>query len=252
MDSIQRFLSPPDQAALWQQPDAHQFHTNYESTDGSHSGYSFGTLDNLDTAVQSRYASWSSLPQYVTEAQVQNYEDTRAQFEAFIDHWSNGPTPATGTVYWQMNKGWPTLLWDLYNYDYDQAGAYFGAKKANEDLHVLYAYDTGGVTIDNLTGATQRDQITISVAVSGDARRARTRCWWLLAAVRCRPPSSTRTTTTASSATAASTWHPPTSRPIRCEREHGRTLGRLLARVFRAGFKGAFRGARGGIRRRSS
>jgi exo-1,4-beta-D-glucosaminidase len=155
MDSIQRFLSPSDQAALWQQPDAHQYHANYESTDGSHSGYSFGTLDNLDTAIQHRYGKWDSLAQYVQEAQVQNYEDTRAQFEAFIDHWDNGPTPATGTDYWQLNKGWPTLLWDLYNYDYDEAGSYFGAKKANEDLHVLYTYDTGQVTIDNLTGVSQ-------------------------------------------------------------------------------------------------
>jgi exo-1,4-beta-D-glucosaminidase len=154
MDSIGRFLSPSDQAALWQQPDAHQFHTNYESTDGSHSGYSFGTLDNLDTAITNRYGSWDSLSQYVQEAQVQNYEDVRAQFEAYIDHW-NSPTPSTGTDYWQLNKGWPTLLWDLYNYDYDEAGSYFGAKKANEDLHVLYAYDTGGVTVDNLTGVNQ-------------------------------------------------------------------------------------------------
>jgi exo-1,4-beta-D-glucosaminidase len=155
MDSIQRFLSPSDQAALWQQPDAHQYHANYESTDGSHSGYSFGTLDNLDTAIQNRYGSWSSLQQYVQEAQVQNYEDTRAQFEAFIDHWNNYPTPSTGTDYWQLNKGWSTLLWDLYNADYDQAGSYFGAKKANEDLHVLYAYDTGQVAVDNLSGASQ-------------------------------------------------------------------------------------------------
>jgi len=155
MDSIQRFMSPADQAALWQQPDAHQYHTNYESTSGEHSGYSFGTLDNLDTAIQNRYGSWSSLSRYVLQAQVQNYEDVRAQFEAYIDHWNNYPTPATGTVYWQLNKGWPTLLWDLYNYDYDQAGSYFGAKKANEDLHVLYAYDTGSVTIDNLSGVTQ-------------------------------------------------------------------------------------------------
>jgi uncharacterized repeat protein (TIGR01451 family) len=86
---------------------------------------------------------------------VQNYEDTRAQFEAFIDHWDNYPTPSTGTDYWQLNKGWPTMLWDLYNYDYDEAGSYFGAKEANQDLHVLYALDTGQVTIDNLTGVTQ-------------------------------------------------------------------------------------------------
>jgi exo-1,4-beta-D-glucosaminidase len=154
MDSIERFMSPADQAALWQQPDAHQFHTNYESTDGTHSGYDFGTLDNLDTAIAARYGQWHSLAQYVQEAQVQNYEDTRAQFEAFIDHWNNA-SPSTGTDYWQLNKGWPTLLWDLYNNDYDQAGSYFGAKKANEDLHVLYALDTGKVTIDNLTGVSQ-------------------------------------------------------------------------------------------------
>src|SRR5271165_1755096 len=154
VDSIDRFMSPADQAALWQEPDAHQFHTNYESTDGAHSGYSFGTLDNLDTAIAARYGQWNSLAQYVQEAQVQNYEDTRAQFEAYIDHW-NSPTPSTGTDYWQLNKGWPSLLWDLYNYDYDEAGSYFGAKKANENLHVLYAYDTGQVTIDNLTGASQ-------------------------------------------------------------------------------------------------
>ena len=55
-------------------------------------------------------------------------------------------------MYWQLNKGWPTLLWDLYNHDYDQAGSYFGAKKANEPVHVLYTYDDGTVSVDNLAG----------------------------------------------------------------------------------------------------
>jgi hypothetical protein len=104
-----------------------------------------------------RGGGWSgSLAQYVEEAQVQNYEDTRAQFEALIDHWDNYPTPSTGTDYWQLNKGWPTPLWDLYNYDYDEAGSYFGAKKGDEDVHVLYALDTGQVTVDNLSGVTQK------------------------------------------------------------------------------------------------
>jgi exo-1,4-beta-D-glucosaminidase len=152
LDSIQRFLSPSDQTHLWQNPAYNQYHLNYEP---GHVGYAFGTLYNLDVAMQKRYGSWSGLAQYVQEAQVQNYEDARAQFEAFIDHWTNRPTPATGTVYWQMNKGWPTMLWDLYNYDYDQAGSYFGAEKANESLHVLYALDTGTVAVDNLGGARQ-------------------------------------------------------------------------------------------------
>ena len=152
IDSINRFLSASDQATLWQSPRATQYHTNYES---GNKGYHFGSLIELDSAIQARYGSWSSLAQYVREAQVQNYEDTRAQFEAFVDHWNNAASPSTGTVYWQMNKGWPTLLWALYNNDYDQAGSYFGAKKGNSTLHALYAMDNGTVTVDNLGGATQ-------------------------------------------------------------------------------------------------
>lgn len=152
LDSIERFLSPADQAALWQDPGFNQYHTNYEP---GHEGYQFGTLSNFDRALAARYGSWTSLAQYVDEAQLQNYEDSRAQFEAFIDHWQLGPTPATGTIYWMLNKGWPTLLWDIYNEDGDEAGTYFGTQEANRTVHVLYAQDTGSVTVDNLTPQTQ-------------------------------------------------------------------------------------------------
>src|SRR5213075_1820309 len=100
------------------------------------------------------------------EAQVQNYETQRAQFEAYIDHSTDKAAPSTGLVYWQLNKGWPTLLWDLYNHDFDQAGSYFGAKKANEALHVLYAYDAGAVSVDNLAGRAEHG-LSIEAKVYG-------------------------------------------------------------------------------------
>ena len=153
LDSIRRFMGAGEQSDLWQNPGAKQYHTNYES--GATTGYHFGSLQPLDTAITNRYGPWSSLAQYVEEAQVQNYEDARAEFEAYVDHSTNPLAPSTGIVYWQMNKGWPTLLWDLYNSDYDEAGSYFGAKKANENLHALYALDTGSVTVDNLGGTAQ-------------------------------------------------------------------------------------------------
>ena len=153
LDSINRFMSASDQANLWQKPGFNQYHTNYEGT--QHTGYNFGTLFNFDTALTNRYGSWPDLATYVQEAQVQNYENTRAQFEAFLDHANGTPVPSTGTIYWQLNKGWPSLLWTLYNNDGDQAGSYFGAQQANEKLHVLYALDNGTVTIDNLGGASQ-------------------------------------------------------------------------------------------------
>ncbi|MGZ4226660.1 MAG: glycosyl hydrolase 2 galactose-binding domain-containing protein [Solirubrobacteraceae bacterium] len=162
LDSIQRFLSPFEQDQLWQNPDYNQYHANYEPDlpGPDNGGYSFGTLHDLDAAISNRYGTWSSLSQYVQEAQVQNYETQRAEFEAYIDHSTNNDAPSTGIVYWQLNKGWPTLLWDLYNNDFDQAGSYFGAKKANERLHVLYTYDDGTVSVDNLSN---RDRHGLSV-----------------------------------------------------------------------------------------
>jgi exo-1,4-beta-D-glucosaminidase len=166
LDSINRFLSASDQAALWQTPGANQYHNNYEGT--KHTGYAFGTLFNLDTAITNRYGAWSSLNQYVQEAQVANYENTRAQFEAFIAHSTNASAPSTGTIYWQLNKGWPTLLWSLYNNDGDQAGAYFGAQTANKPLHAIYAIDNGTVTLDNL-GATSQSGLTVEAKVYSTA-----------------------------------------------------------------------------------
>jgi exo-1,4-beta-D-glucosaminidase len=149
LDSIRRFLSPDDQARLWQDPAFNQYHANFEP---DHGGYAFGTLFVFDAALAHRYGPWSDLESYVRAAQVANYETVRAQFEAFIEHSTDQANPATGTIYWQLNKGWPTLLWSLYNFDGDQPGSFFGAKKANRPLHALYAYDSHSVTLDNLGG----------------------------------------------------------------------------------------------------
>jgi len=153
MDSLNRFMSASDLSNLWQNTKFNQYHANYEPH--CRLGYSFGTLCHFDAALSSRYGQWSSLAQYVEDAQAQEYEDTRAQFEAFIAHANNTPLPSTGTIYWQMNKGWPSLLWNLYNSDGDQAGSYFGAQEANRSLHAIYAFDTGTVTLDNLSNTTQ-------------------------------------------------------------------------------------------------
>jgi exo-1,4-beta-D-glucosaminidase len=50
-----------------------------------------------------------------------------------------------------LNNAWPSLHWHLYDWYLNPAGAYFGAKKANEPLHIQYAYDTHGVVLVNHT-----------------------------------------------------------------------------------------------------
>src|SRR6202012_3892671 len=89
LDSIKRWLSPFEQDQLWQNPKSNQYPLNYEPDlpdPDTNGGYSFGTLYDLDNAISSRYGAWSSLAQYVEEAQVQNYETQRAEFEAYIAH----------------------------------------------------------------------------------------------------------------------------------------------------------------------
>src|SRR5215211_7049513 len=105
------------------------------------------------------YSDGPSIGDFVRKAHAINYETVRAQFEAYLDHSTRADSPSTGLVYWMMNKPMPSLLWNFYNYDYDQAGTYFGARKANEALHVYYAYaapedDPGNrtVNVSNLTG----------------------------------------------------------------------------------------------------
>ncbi|WP_243866640.1 glycosyl hydrolase 2 galactose-binding domain-containing protein [Actinophytocola oryzae] len=149
MASLDRFLSPEEQQKLWQDPEYNQYHANYSS---GHGGYAFGTLYTFDTALANRYGTWSDLATYVQLAQVANYENVRSQFEAFIDHSTDPTNPSTGLVYWQLNKGWPTLLWSLFNQDGDQPGAFYGAQKANKPLHALLSYDDDTVTVDNLGG----------------------------------------------------------------------------------------------------
>jgi exo-1,4-beta-D-glucosaminidase len=153
MDSLNRFMSATDLSNLWQANKANQYHANYETR--CILGYSFGTLCHFDAALDARFGTPTSLAQYVQDAQALNYEGTRGQFEAYIANSNNTPLPSTGTIYWQMNKGWPSLLWFLYNFDGDQAGAYFGTQEANRPLHAIYDLGTGTVTLDNLTNTTQ-------------------------------------------------------------------------------------------------
>jgi len=48
-----------------------------------------------------------------------------------------------------LNNAWPSLFWHLYDYYLQPAGGYFGAKKANEPLHVQYSYDDRSVVVVN-------------------------------------------------------------------------------------------------------
>ena len=72
-----------------------------------------GRLGQYNTALWHRYGHWSGLASYEREAQAAGYEVARAQFEAYIGQAHDRANPSTGLIYWQLNKAWPSLQWQL-------------------------------------------------------------------------------------------------------------------------------------------
>jgi exo-1,4-beta-D-glucosaminidase len=142
-DDLTRMLSPPELDALWKDPQARQFHA-------SAAWSVFATLEPFDIALAKRYGPPKSLEDYVAKSQLENYDNVRAQFEAFNAH-MNAAKPSTGVIYWMLNNAWPSLHWHLYDYFLNPAGAYFGARIANEPVHIQYSYDTRAIMLVNHT-----------------------------------------------------------------------------------------------------
>jgi exo-1,4-beta-D-glucosaminidase len=142
LSSLDRMLSAEELEALWNDPPAQQFHAGPPSE--------FDNLEIFHSALAGRYGAPRSLRDFVAKAQLASYEATRAQFEAYGGNRS-APRPATGIVYWMLNSAWPSLNWQLWDHFLDPSGAYFGTKKANEPLHVQYAYDERAVDVVNRT-----------------------------------------------------------------------------------------------------
>lgn len=149
LEDVERMLSPLAQEALWEYPKVRQFHA-------AASWSPFAKLELFDNALAKRYGPPKSLADYVQKAQLDNYDNVRAQFEAFNAHMDTAK-PSTGVIYWMLNNAWPSLHWHLYDYRMNPAGAYFGAKKANEPVHIQYSYDDQGLVLVNHTLKDQRN-----------------------------------------------------------------------------------------------
>jgi exo-1,4-beta-D-glucosaminidase len=163
LDTLRRMMTPAELATLWKNPAAKQYHRSPSST--------FNTLKLYDNALTGRYGPPTSLTDYVRKAQLAQYENVRAQFEAYERNATDVSKPATGVVYWMFNSGWTSLHWQLMDRYLDQGGAYFGAKKANEPLHIQYSYDNRSVVVVNNRNASARQLTAHATLFNTDGAR---------------------------------------------------------------------------------
>jgi len=143
LEDLNRMLSPQEQETLWKYPELRQYHA-------SAAWSVFAKITPFNTALAQRYGAPKNLADFVAKSQLENYDNVRAQFEAFNAH-MGAANPSTGVIYWMLNNAWPSLHWHLYDFFLNPAGAYFGARVANEPVHIQYSYDTREIMLVNHT-----------------------------------------------------------------------------------------------------
>ncbi|GAB3895473.1 carbohydrate-binding protein [Kibdelosporangium lantanae] len=180
MDTLNRMMSASELNTLWSNPSASQYHRSQSST--------FANLKIYGNALNGRYGKAANLDDFVRKAQLAQYENVRAEFESHNRNFTDSSNPSTGLIYWMLNSGWTSLHWQLFDYYLDQNGAYFGAKKANEPLHIQYSYDnqqvvvlnqnhgtasnlTATVKLYNTDGTEKFNQSKTGLSVAGDGAR---------------------------------------------------------------------------------
>lgn len=104
---------------------------------------------NYTQAVTERWGEASGIEEFCEKAQMINIEDMKGMYEAWNDKmWDD----AAGLLIWMSHPAYPSFVWQTYDYYYDPTGAYWGAKKACEHIHIQWNALDNSVKAINTTG----------------------------------------------------------------------------------------------------
>src|SRR5258706_2134053 len=150
LESQQKFLAPAD---IWPQGTAFNYHAGLKPC----TDINWYTTKGLNN----RYGAATGEADYSNKSELLNYESERSFFEAWN---ANKYTKSFGTIYWMLDNAWPSTHWNLYDYYFKPGGGYFGTKKANEPVHILWDYFGQNVIVENST-LSAANNLTASVTV---------------------------------------------------------------------------------------
>jgi hypothetical protein len=107
-------------------------------------------------AIAERFGEPANAEDFCRRAQLVNYESFRAMFEAWNSRlWNN----TSGLLLWMSHPAWPSMIWQLYSYDFETTGAYFGAKRACSPLHIQMNAHDRKVVVLNVTRTPMKDAL---------------------------------------------------------------------------------------------
>ena len=105
------------------------------------------SLKKLNEVIHHRFGDAKDIDEYLARADMLNYESTKAMFESFRVRWPH----TTGIVQWMLNSARPSIYWQLYDYYHQPNASYYGVKKANKPVQLIYDYYTKAVYAVNET-----------------------------------------------------------------------------------------------------
>jgi len=105
--------------------------------------------DKFFNSVKDRYGESDSIQEFCRKAQLLNIETNKGMFEGWQHHLWND---ASGILIWMSQSAYPSLVWQTYDYYYDLTGAFWGARKACEPIHIQWSAADNTVEVVNTSG----------------------------------------------------------------------------------------------------
>lgn len=132
------------EANLWPYNSEENYNVwNYHTSRGS-----FNNLGQHVMFIDGSYGASASFDEFITRAQIFQYNIQRAQYEAInYNRYKN----TTGIINWMLNNAWPVMFWNQFDYYMNPNGTTFGARKGNEPVHIMYNVFNKSVNVINNT-----------------------------------------------------------------------------------------------------
>ena len=137
-ESVRKMMAEED---LWPIGDVWYYHDWLKGKWGKES-----LIQSYEDGINDQFGQSDNADEFCWKAQLINYESYRAIFEGWNSNLFNS---STGILLWMSHPAWPSMVWQTYSWDYETPGAYFGAKKACEPIHIQYNMEKGQVEIVN-------------------------------------------------------------------------------------------------------
>ena len=120
--------------------------------------------DHYVETLDKSYGPSSGIEEFCRKSQLLNLEVNKALFEGW-QH--NINADASGVLTWMSQSAYPSMVWQTYDYYYDLNGAYWGAKKACEPIHVQWNSGDNSVKVVNTTSNALRN-VRVQATIFGE------------------------------------------------------------------------------------